>query len=210
MVKTLHHIVDEQWLITPTSSDEPFQWETIFDNQHPVEIEIGMGKGRFLLAESSDRPEVNFVGIERARKYLRIALDRLNRMGQTNVRMIYADAEFVLERFIPSGSVQAIHIYFPDPWPKARHHKRRFFRPPVAQLLRAILQPGGFIHIATDHAEYFEHIVHILDSAGHWQNVEVWNTDAGSSDTPTATHFEIKFRREERMIHRANYQLQFS
>ncbi len=207
MVKTLHHAVDERWLLDPAQFTEPMNWETVFGNRFPVEVEIGCGKGRFILSESADRPYVNFLGIERARKYLRISLDRLNRGGQSNVRMMCADAEFCLHQLIPKQSVQIFHIYFPDPWPKARHHKRRLVKPPVAQLLRDALVPGGEVRIASDHAEYFEHMVQVMEGSGSWANLEVWDTTAQSSNVRTATHFEIKFEREHRIVHRAHYQL---
>ncbi len=207
MVKTIRHPVDERWLLSPPAAGQNFVWEELFGNRLPVEVEIGTGKGRFILAESADRPHVNFLGIERAQKYLRIALDRLNRGGQKNVRLLCADAEYVLGQLVPEGSVQIFHIYFPDPWPKARHHKRRLVKPPMAQHLRRALVPGGEVRIASDHAEYFDHIVHVFGESGHWSEEEVWDSDARSKAMMTATHFEIKFGLEHRMIHRARYRL---
>ena len=207
MVKTIHHPVDERWLLSPPQEGERLDWEQVFTNANPVEIEIGCGKGRFVLAESSDRPHINFVGIERARKYLRITMDRLNRGGQANVRLLCVDAVYVLEQLILPSSVSVIHVYFPDPWPKARHHKRRLFRPPVARLMRSALIAGGEIRVASDHEEYFDHIVEVLNESGVWEHIEVWNSSAGTLDRAAATHFEIKFGRENRPIHRARYQL---
>ena len=207
MVKTIRHPVDERWLLSPPPTGQQLNWEEVFGDAHPIEVEIGCGKGRFLLAESGEQPAVNFVGIERARKYLRITMKRLNRGEQTNVRLLCADAVYVLEHMIPRSSLNVIHVYLPDPWPKARHHKRRLFKPPTARLMRSVLVPGGEIRVASDHMEYFDHTVEVLNESGDWQDIEVWNSSAGTFDHATATHYEIKFGRENRDIHRARYRL---
>jgi tRNA (guanine-N7-)-methyltransferase len=115
-----------------------------------VHIEIGSGRGTFLLNQAMARPVVNFVGIEWASQSYRCSVDRIGRWVLTNVRIIRTDAAQFLAEFLPDSSVECFHIYFPDPWPKRRSHKRRFFcSANVAQLVCRLI-PGGIIRIATD------------------------------------------------------------
>src|SRR3954466_15088321 len=99
----------------------PIDWRELFSNDHPVELEIGMGKGTFLTEQARARPETNFFGIEWARWFWRYASDRLRRHNCLNARTVRAEASFFLTEFVPDASLSALHIYFPDPWPKARH-----------------------------------------------------------------------------------------
>ena len=113
--------------LRPEDLDDGKIFSGIFGRPGPIHIEIGTGKGGFLLNEARDQPDVNFIGIEWARKYYRYAVDRIGRWGVKNVRIIRTDAVSFLTEFIPDSSVDCFHVYFPDPWPKKRHHKRRFF-----------------------------------------------------------------------------------
>src|SRR2546421_2502573 len=103
----------------------PIDWAALFGNGHPVEMEIGMGKGTFITEQAKARPEVNFFGIEWARWFWRYASDRLRRNGCRNARTMRAEANYFLSEHVPDASLSVLHIYFPDPWPKARHHNRR-------------------------------------------------------------------------------------
>jgi tRNA (guanine-N7-)-methyltransferase len=141
------------------SDDAGFlQWRDIFLNDHPVELEIGSGKGTFLLAAATAFPDHNFIGIEWARAYCDFAADRVRRHQLTNARLVRADANWWIRSHVPDQSLSALHVYFPDPWPKARHHKRRLIQLPFLQQAARILIPGGILRIVTDHADYFEHI----------------------------------------------------
>src|SRR4051812_3618280 len=102
-------------------------WGSIFGNQAPVEIEVGFGKGLFLLTASQERPEVNFFGIEIERKYQLSTANRIAKRHLHNVRLACTDARLFLRDWVEPGSVTAVHVYFPDPWWKKRHHKRRLF-----------------------------------------------------------------------------------
>src|SRR3954466_901869 len=134
----------------------PLVWADLFGNEHPVELEIGMGKGTFLTEQAKARPEVNFFGIEWARFFWRYASDRLRRNNCLNARTIRAEASFFLTEFVEPASVSVLHIYFPDPWPKARHHKRRLVQSKFMPLVHRILQPGGRLQVVTDHQGYWE------------------------------------------------------
>ena len=168
-------------------------FELIFGRAGSVHLEIGIGKGTFLLAQAGHAPEVNFLGIEWANKYYRYAVDRIGRWGLANVRIIRADAAFFLAEHVADLAVDWFHVYFPDPWPKKRHHKRRFISAPnMAQMLRC-LKTGGVIQIATDHAQYFQEIKEVVASHGRGLEVIEFTPTAGAQDGElTGTNYERK------------------
>jgi tRNA (guanine-N7-)-methyltransferase len=176
----------------------PIKWEELFGNTHPVEMEIGMGKGTFLLEEARARPEVNFFGIEYARWFWRYASDRLRRHGCTNTRTVRAEASYFLHEFVYDASVSVMHIYFPDPWPKKRHHKRRLIQAPFVQreVIRA-LAPGGRLQVVTDHAEYYEQIDEVIGASG-MKTVDYARPGGAGDGEFVGTNFERKYAREGR------------
>ena len=143
----------------------PVDFAGMFGNARPVEVEIGTGKGTFLLARGQARPEVNFLGIEYAKAYCCHAADRFRRHGITNVHMLHTDAAYFFKVCLPPRSLQRVHIYFPDPWPKRRHHRRRLIQPSFLADVRRVLRIGGQLIIVTDHMGYFEQIRRVLSSA---------------------------------------------
>jgi tRNA (guanine-N7-)-methyltransferase len=141
---------------SPTHCPLPtVNWEQFFANPNPVEIEVGMGKGLFLLTSAVARPDTNFLGIEIVRKYQLFAATRYAIRKLPNVKTCCADAFAVLRDHVATGSVAAVHVYFPDPWWKTRHRKRRVFSPEFAAEAARVLKPGGVLHIATDVEEYY-------------------------------------------------------
>ena len=172
-------------------------FDGIFGRPGPIHIEIGTGKGGFLLNEAKIRPDVNFLGIEWARRYYRYAVDRIGRWGVKNVRIIRTDAVFFLTDFVPDNSVDCFHIYFPDPWPKKRHHKRRFFcTNNLKQLLRG-LKTGGQLKIATDHAEYFEVIKGLITAESNTlEEIEFIPTAGAEIGEWVGTNFERKYLKQ--------------
>jgi tRNA (guanine-N7-)-methyltransferase len=140
-------------------------WKAIFGNPDPVEIEIGIGKGRFLLDAAQRNPTINYLGIERAAKYLRIAHARGLRHQLQNVRFARVEAREFVEFFVPQESVLAYHIYFPDPWPKKRHHKRRLFNAEFMVEVERTLQVGGLLWLTTDHDDYFQVMEEVLKTS---------------------------------------------
>ncbi|HOJ59865.1 MAG TPA: tRNA (guanosine(46)-N7)-methyltransferase TrmB [bacterium] len=201
----------EHYLIRPGSIDEHLDFPAIFSNTQPVEVEIGTGKGRFILAESLQRPETNFLGIERSLKWLRIALSRACRAPRPNCRFLCLDADLVVKLLLLPHSIQAYHVYFPDPWPKDRHHKRRLFHPRFIEKMALSLAPGGRLHLKTDHGEYFAEAHANLLAGGFFQVIsesvsrETLQDIEDASDA--ATHYEIKFRKEAREIYSAVYEV---
>ena len=167
----------------------------IFGRHGPVHIEIGTGKGAFVLNEGRSRPDVNFLGIEWARKYYRYAVDRIGRWGIENVRIIRTDAVSFLNEFIPDSSVDCFHIYFPDPWPKKRHHKRRFFCVANLKHILRALKTGGELKIATDHADYFEVIKRLVaDENNSFEEIEFTRPAGADVGEWVGTNFERKYR----------------
>lgn len=175
----------------------PLNWEAIFGNNHPVELEIGTGKGTFLTDQAKERPEINFFGIEWARWFWRYASDRLRRNGCLNARTVRAEAGFFLREFVPPESLSVIHIYFPDPWPKKRHHKRRLIQEPFLLLLEQAMKPGGRLQIVTDHQDYFEQIEHAV-KASSLEVIEYNRPGSAADGEFVGTNFERKYRREGR------------
>jgi tRNA (guanine-N7-)-methyltransferase len=178
-------------------------WRTIFGNDHPVEIEVGFGKGLFLLTQGAARRDTNFLGIEIERKYTLLTATRLARENLPNVKLACTDARWFLQERIAPASVSALHIYFPDPWWKTRHRKRKLFTRDFAERCVRALQPGGRLHFVTDVAEYFAETIEML------KEVAVLNAlPTPASDTEYLTNFERKYRLEGRPIHRALYEKQ--
>jgi tRNA (guanine-N7-)-methyltransferase len=184
------------------TEDGKIDFVRIFGRPGPVHIEIGSGKATFLLNQARAQPNDNFLGIEWARRYYRYAVDRIGRWALTNVRIIRTDAAQFLTDFIPDKSVDCFHIYFPDPWPKKRHHKRRFFCSTNLEQLLRCLKPGGSIRVATDHADYFEQIQQVLAAqADRLEEVDFLPTAGADTGEWVGTNFERKYLKEQRPIY---------
>ncbi len=140
----------------------PLRWPELFGRRAPVDVEIGSGKGRFLLELAAACPDRDFLAVERARTYHRLVCDRAVRRGLDNVRLVLTTAEDLLHRLLPPASVDRLFVLFPDPWPKKRHHKRRLLRPAEVGAMAAALVPGGRLLVKTDHPGYAEAIGEVL------------------------------------------------
>lgn len=152
--------------------DSPIDLGAVFtDSPHaPVTLEIGFGDGEALFELAQRFPQQNFVGIEVHRPGVGHLLMRLQEAGLTNVRVINHDAMDILEHMIGDGTLDRVNLYFPDPWPKKRHHKRRIVQPDFLELLNARLKSGGVIHFATDWQPYAEHMCEVLQACEHFEN----------------------------------------
>jgi tRNA (guanine-N7-)-methyltransferase len=161
-------------------------WRHLFGNDRPVEIEIGPGRGDVLLAFATARPDVNFFAIEHVRGAAEHVHARLRAAAVHNARVLDADAACVIAHLIPPASVAAFHIYFPDPWPKRRHRKRRLVTPAFAAALARTLVPGGAVHVATDVGALYDDVAGVLHAAGFTRR------DDAAPARPT-TRFEKKY-----------------
>ncbi len=185
--------------LRPDDIPAPLDAGHVYGLAGPLVVEIGCGKGRYLLARAAASPSVPFLGIEYAAKYLRIMKERAAKRGLRNVRVVRTEAASFIERFLSDGSVRELHVYFPDPWPKRRHHKRRLFSPDfVSDILRA-LTPGGTVYFATDFTDYFRIVADLLKTA-----FEVEVLAGPWPDSPFGrTNYEMKYMAEGRPIMRA-------
>jgi tRNA (guanine-N7-)-methyltransferase len=185
----------------------PISWPEVFGNDHPVELEIGSGKGLFLANAARVNPAHNFFGIELARKYARKAADRVAKLGLANVRVLPGDALLFLAKYVPASSLRAAHIYFPDPWWKTRHRKRRVFGEPLVLDLERTLQPGADLHVATDVEEYFGVIKSLMATHPRYHPQPEPLPHTPEHELDYLTNFERKYRIEGRPIYRAHYRL---
>lgn len=180
------------------------RWPDVFGNERPVEVEIGFGKGLFLLLAAQARPNVNFVGVEIARKYQLFAATRMAKRGLTNVRLAKADARSFLSDHVASASAEAVHVYFPDPWWKKRHHKRRLMTPEFADECARVLRPGGRLLFATDVEEYFGRALEAIGSQSALLRTDNWGPVMSGAEY--LTNFERKFRLQGKAIFRAAFE----
>ncbi|HEX9428393.1 MAG TPA: tRNA (guanosine(46)-N7)-methyltransferase TrmB [Candidatus Polarisedimenticolia bacterium] len=189
--------------IMPGSVEGPLRFADLFGRIAPVELEVGIGKGRFVLQEAAARPSSDFLGLEWSLKHLRVAKERARRIGLTNLRLHRADARHVIAALVPSGALTRLHVYCPDPWPKKRHHKRRFFTPETAPHLERVLAPGGYLDLSTDVKEYFDEILAVL--AAHTGFRAERDPLFPIEGADGKTNYEVKYLNVGRTIHRASF-----
>ena len=172
---------------------------SLFGNSNPVVLEIGSGKGRFLIGTAAENPDRNFLGIEKSLHYHRLIGERVRKRGLTNVRLINHDAFLVMEKMIASESVSELHIYFPDPWPRKREQKRRIIREAALAEMKRVLVPGGSGVYVTDHQEYFEIAAPLIASVFRSE------TRVPGPDDAPRTNYEAKYREEGRPIYEVRF-----
>ncbi len=175
----------------------------IFGNDHPVEAEIGFGKGTFLIAAAQARPDTNFLGIEIDRKYQLYAANRMAKRALKNVRLACDDARRFFCDLVDNGSFRAVHVYFPDPWWKTRHRKRRLFTAAFVEQCARVLRRRGTLFIATDVESYFHEMEKLLGDQTCWRHIAETESCRAVADL---TNFERKYRQEGRPIYRAAYE----
>ena len=196
-----HRLKDyPQISIRPESLNGQIDFAALFDRVAPVHIEIGSGRGAFLLSEAINYPQINFLGIEWASRFYRYSVDRMGRWNITNVKVIRTEAAWLIERHIGEKSVDCFHIYFPDPWPKVRHKRRRFFNEAnLIQMIRC-LKNGGIIQAATDDADYFEQIQNLIEARTDLKKT-VFQPAAGVQDGElVGSNFERKYLKDNRPV----------
>jgi tRNA (guanine-N7-)-methyltransferase len=174
-------------------------FRAVFGNGNRVVLEIGSGKGRFLIASAIEQPDVNFVGIEKSLHYHRVIRDRVLKRSLRNVRLINHDAFLVLQKMIGDASLAEIHIYFPDPWPRKREQKRRIIRPAALVEMRRALIEGGSGIFVTDHREYYETAAPLI--AGYFRS----EAREPGPDDPPRTNYEAKYRAAGRPIYEVRF-----
>ncbi|MGY4710637.1 tRNA (guanosine(46)-N7)-methyltransferase TrmB [Mycolicibacterium sp. CBM1] len=164
-----------------------------FGRQAPVVLEIGCGTGTSTVAMAQDEPDIDVVAAEVYRRGLAQLLGAVDRTGVTNIRLVRGDGVDVLERMFPTSSLTGVRVFFPDPWPKSRHHKRRLLKPTNIALIADRLRPGGVLHAATDHAGYAAQIAEAGDAEPLLRRVEP-GEDLPISVQRPPTKYETKAR----------------
>jgi tRNA (guanine-N7-)-methyltransferase len=179
------------------SVGRPLDPRELFGAPLPIEIELGVGKGRFLIARAASMPGTGFIGVERCRTYATMAAERISRQSVPNVRIVRTTAEDLLFRCLGDATVEVVHVYFPDPWPKKRHLKRRLLGPANVGRIAEVLVPGGRLLVKTDHEGYAAVIAEVLAGEPRLVALDAAEAFAGLPQT----HYELKFAREGRLVH---------
>jgi tRNA (guanine-N7-)-methyltransferase len=195
-----HRVTDAPCLIQPDLRRFP-AIEELFGNANPLEVEIGCGKAKFLIPRAQEHPGINFLGIDVMWKWMKYAVQRSDKRRLANIRFIKADARSVVKYGIPERSVSIFHIYFPDPWPKRRHRKRRLVTGEFLRLLHSRLRDDGLIELATDHEDYFLQMKRAVGQSGvEWRGV-IDSVNERLFTGLSKTNYEIKYEAAGRALH---------
>lgn len=180
------------YTLTINSEIPPFDWYTIFQNSNPVEIEIGPGKGKFILNEAQANPGTNYLAIEWAPRYRKYLADRIPKRKLSNLKLLVEDARIILREWLPANSVSKYHIYYPDPWWKRKHEKHRIFTQSFLQDLEMTLANNGIVCFATDVEEVDETLKNMMSDFTQLTISQENIYQPGGTPPPGRTNFEIK------------------
>jgi tRNA (guanine-N7-)-methyltransferase len=184
---------------------EPWDPAGLFGRQAPLEVEVGSGKGLFLQTAALAQPEHNFVGIEVATKYARFIAYRLAKRQLQNALAVHGDALALFREKIPDGSLEGVHVYFPDPWWKARHHKRRVMTEAFLADVVRTLRPGGKLHFWTDVKEYFDGTLELIAQTTPLVGPIAVPEKTAEHDLDYRTHFERRMRLHGEPVYRSEF-----
>ena len=184
----------------PVSIVDRLRLDELFPADQPLEVELGSGDGSFLIEHAQRHPDRNFIGVERLFGRLKKLAKKGLRLGLSNIRVMRIEASYLVQYLLPSGSVTALHIYFPDPWPKRKHHKNRLINAAFVDTVRPALAPDGVVYLRTDNEEYFTQMTEVFGA----------NKAFGSVETPSelaalVTDFEREFNAQGIPTLRAAY-----
>ena len=184
-------------IITVTDPCRPLE----FDLSRPLEIEVGCGKGKFLTARAKARPDCDFLGIERMLDRVRLFDGKCRRGGITNANILRLEALYTFHYLLPEHHARTVYVFFPDPWPKKKHHSHRLFGPLFRDALWKRLEIGGKLEFATDHQEYFETV-----KAGFAEDSRFEEVEPMPRPKEVWTEFETMFREQGLPIYSAAWQ----
>lgn len=202
-----HRCADSPVQCSPSLRIVPSDWAVPLDltaafgrTPQRLEVDLGCGKGRFLLVRAAAHLGTSFLGLDRQTRRLAKVERKAQRAQLTNIRLIYAEAAYTVTHLLSPGSVAAYYIFFPDPWPKRRHHRRRLFDAAFLDALNTTLMPGGCIHLATDHLDYFKSIRRLLSGDARFVEQEPFATSLEER-----TDFELIFLQQNKPIGRCSF-----
>ncbi len=193
------------WLAELDDLPQPATAAAMFGREAPLEVEVGSGKGLFLRTAAAEYPHRCFLGAEVVHKYARFTAAGLARRGLTNAKVLAGDALRLFAEWLPDQSVAAVHVYFPDPWWKARHRKRRVMRESFVRDVERVLEPGGGLHFWTDVAEYFEASLEVLATCSRLVGPLPVPERAAEHEMDYRTHFERRMRRHRAAVFRSEF-----
>jgi tRNA (guanine-N7-)-methyltransferase len=190
---------DEHWPSKGLTIDQGMlDFAQVFGRNAPLVLEIGFGMGQSLVEMASFEPDKNFIGVEVHLPGVGALLKGMAEAGVDNIRVYNGDANLVLDQCVADASLERVQLFFPDPWHKARHHKRRLVQLPFVERIRSKLKFGGVFHMATDWENYAEHMMEIMTAAPGYENIAGSGQYSPRPDTRPVTKFE---KRGERLGH---------
>jgi len=195
----------DPYLSFVAEAPKPLDPRDLFKRPAPLEIEVGCGKGLFMVAASKGQPEVNFLGVEVAKRYAEFCAAKLAKADVDNATMYSGDAEVLFGQHLVDACATAVHVYFPDPWWKRCHWKRRIMNATFLEQVQRVLSPGGVLHFWTDVAEYFKIGVQKVEAATQLQPLPPPAEKPAEFDFDYRTHFERRTRKNQQPVHRARF-----
>lgn len=194
------------WFQVIDDVGDHLDWAEFFGNDNPVELDIGCGRGLFLFNSAVANPDVNYLGLEIDYREGRRAATRLLKKDLPNARVIGGDCKVVLSKLIQPHNVRAAHVYYPDPWWKKRHHKRRLFTSEFADLLARVVQPEGHVHSWSDVVDLFDIIQQVMEDCEHFQTLPPPPLKDPEHDLDYQTSFDRKKRKMGLPVYRGLWQ----
>lgn len=191
------------WIVALDVAEVPAPLDParLFGRQAPLEVEVGIGSGYFFSRHAASHPGVNLLGIDKARSEVLRTADKCRRLGLVNVRVVACDAPYFLEGRLADGVVNAYHVYYSDPWPKQRHHKRRLWTPGFVATVERTLEPGGRLLMKTDVTDYFAVIDELLHHAPGLELVDERRLDEQPLEGDVTTNFQRKAIEQGHPLH---------
>lgn len=196
LTKRQANALEQHWsMLGISDSSAVQQLDTLFGRSAPRVLEIGFGMGTSLVAMAQAQPDTDFIGIEVHRPGIGACIADAHEAGLTNLKVIEYDAVEVLEQWLPEQSIDRLQLFFPDPWHKKRHHKRRIVQPEFVARIARILKPGGILHMATDWQNYAEHMLAVMQQTAGWHNMSPTGDYCERPEYRPLTKFELRGQR---------------
>jgi tRNA (guanine-N7-)-methyltransferase len=193
------------YLVSLEELPHPWDASALFGRTAELEVEVGSGKGMFLASAAGATVERDYLGTEISGKYARFAAARLARRALGNVKIIHGDARRLFADWLPACCAAAVHIYFPDPWWKKRHHKRRIMTADFLADVQRVLRRGGALHFWTDVRDYYDRSLRLIAAAGQLRGPALVPQRPAADDLDYQTHFERRMRLHNHPVYRAEF-----